>query len=116
LTLWTAILAGLSGTGGIGALLALFIVPASKRHDDIQKRIAQLERQTARLQRSDANKGAIILVFIQRDETMVERLKQKDPTFVMEPMQEMLKRLNLSLALIVGGVEEEDDEKEEDTK
>ena len=107
---WLLLIGAFFGTGGAAALLAFFFIPAGERHKDMQKWRAKMERKVNRLQRSDANKSSIILVLIQRDEILVSRLRQADSTFAIEPIGELLKRLDLSAAQIVGVDDDDDDE------
>jgi len=112
LTPWSIIVAFISGAGGLGTLLALFVVPATKRNEDTQKRFADLERKIDKLTRSDANMRAIIVVLIQRDEMHSSRLRVYEPNVIIESMSDLLKRLNLSLVQIVGGTDEKPEEGE----
>jgi len=41
-------------------------------------------------------------LLIDREGQLIQRVLEKDPDFKMEPMSELLKRLNISFAEIVG--------------
>lgn len=99
---WITVLASLGGVGGLGTLLALFVVPASKRYEKTQEEIKQMKAEIKQLRKSDNINRSVILLLIDREGQLIQRVLEKDPDFKMEPMSDLLKRLNISFAEIVG--------------
>lgn len=113
---WVLVITAIFGTGGLGALITLFVVPASTRNKEALEWRRKMERKVNRLTRSDAKMRAIIALLIQRDGAMVDRLRKYEPEAVIEPIQSLLERMNLSMQTIIGGDDDDDEEQDSDSK
>lgn len=97
---WIAIVGTLFGGGGLVAVLTLFIVPASKRHEEIQSRIAALEERVQGLEDANSKLTAAVAVLVQHDEMLRGHIKRLDPNAVVTSAEEVLERVGLSWNLI----------------
>lgn len=114
MTVWISIVTALGGLSGMGTLLALFLVPASKRHEDTQKRLERLERKVARLSASNANLTAAVAVLIQHDEMLRDKIKELDSGAHIPTTEDILKRFGVNMKQIFDPTPDDDDAHEDD--
>lgn len=94
------ILGALGGASGLGTLLAFFIVPASKRHDEVQGRLNALDTRVQALEEKNSRLTAAVAVLVQHDEMLRQWIKRLDPTAVVSSAEEILAKVGMSLRLV----------------
>ena len=94
---WAIIIGAVLGTGGIGAILAFFVVPAPKRFESVEKRIAALEAEVSSLRVSNRFLTMGVTALTMHSDSMRAALLRHDPNAGIETAADVLKRVKANI-------------------
>lgn len=97
-TLLVAILGSLSG---LAAILALFIVPASKRYEEVQERFKTQDARLFALEERNVKLTSAVAVLVQHDEMMRKQIKKFDPEAELMSANDILAMVGMSLDTVL---------------
>lgn len=97
------VIASIFGVGGIGAVLALFVVPASTKWKSADDRLTALERKVDDLEQANSFLKAGVTALSWHSDSLRDLALRHEPSLVIRTSQQVLDHVRNDIDRLTGG-------------